>query len=806
VVVVVVIGVPISCDDDARRRATADPASGVNGIDYVEVDPDDQRRLSVGFLKPLSGPALTTDKETIEGAERNRDIEVVDVAPGTDNVLVVVDQPGDFSPYLLRLVDSALDAEPPAGYDPALASMEFSFKAGCPSDLDCGRPLGVDEVRLSEPRLDYLAKDYEGFRQLLLDRVANLVPDWRERNPADPLVTVVEVLADAADRLSYRQDAHAAEAYLGTARRRVSVRRHARLLDYAMHDGCTARTWVQLSVEAGSAAEVQGLPVETPVLAVPGGGSPVFNPTDLDHEAGQTGLVFTTLTTAQLRAARNRIAIHTWSGQRCWLPLGATAATLVNEPDLELTPGELLLLAEVASPATGRAADADPTHRQVVRLTSVKVRTDEVVRLPNGNPTPVVEVTWDEADALTFTLVVRTMVPGSGTDDPVECGLARGNLVLAHHARRMPPIREGRKRLGPVPSRGRWRPLLTDDPVACAEPATPSGPAAGALQQDARAALPLIELSDGEDEWAPRRDLLASDRFDRGFVMELERDSSARLRFGDDTHGRGPSAGTEFTASWWRGGGRAGNNGRDTLSRIGTTLAGIQSVTNPLPAAGGQDPEPVEQVRQQAPAAFFRQERAVTTDDWVEVARRLDGVQEAMALVRWTGSWWTVFLTLDLVGGRRLADEPLLEASLTERLDRYRVAGFDLELIDPVDVSVYLNLRVCVAADTFRADVASDLLDALSNRDVPGMGRGLFHPDNFSFGRPLWVSDVVARAMTVPGVVDVVVTALNRWGEQAADELTLQRLPVYDLEIIRLDNDPSLPENGVLHLDLVGGR
>ena len=62
------------------------------------------------------------------------------------------------------------------------------------------------------------------------------------------------MLAYVGDHLSYQQDAVATEAYLGTARRRVSVRRHARLVDYHMHDGCNARAWVQVRLKEGAAA------------------------------------------------------------------------------------------------------------------------------------------------------------------------------------------------------------------------------------------------------------------------------------------------------------------------------------------------------------------------------------------------------------------------------------------------------------------------------------------------------------------------------------------------------------------------
>ena len=99
------------------------------------------------------------------------------------------------------------------------------------------------------PEIDYLAKDFASFRQLMLDQISLLVPDWQERHPADLGDVLVEILAYAADYLSYYQDGVATEAYLGTARLRRSVRRHARLLDYDLHNGCNARTWVHITLQ-----------------------------------------------------------------------------------------------------------------------------------------------------------------------------------------------------------------------------------------------------------------------------------------------------------------------------------------------------------------------------------------------------------------------------------------------------------------------------------------------------------------------------------------------------------------------------
>ena len=130
------------------------------------------------------------------------------------------------------------------GIDSHYDHADFSFKVNCPSDLDCALPVNCPPPALDEPDINYLAKDYASFRQLMLDRLALIMPDWQERHVPDLGIMLVEVLAYVGDHLSYYQDAVATEAYLDTARQRISVRRHARLVDYRLHEGCNARAWV----------------------------------------------------------------------------------------------------------------------------------------------------------------------------------------------------------------------------------------------------------------------------------------------------------------------------------------------------------------------------------------------------------------------------------------------------------------------------------------------------------------------------------------------------------------------------------
>ena len=160
---------------------------------------------------------------------------------------VEVKEPGDFSIYTLSLVRGPHDPPRLTRSTRVSPGSIFPSRSSARRISTARRNTSVRPKPQTQPEINYLAKDYASFRKLILDRMALLLPDWRERNPADPGITLVELLAYVGDQLSYQQDAVATEAYLGTARKRVSLRRHARLVDYFVHNGTNARVWVQLT-------------------------------------------------------------------------------------------------------------------------------------------------------------------------------------------------------------------------------------------------------------------------------------------------------------------------------------------------------------------------------------------------------------------------------------------------------------------------------------------------------------------------------------------------------------------------------
>jgi hypothetical protein len=194
----------------------------------------------------------------------------------------------------------------------------------------------------------------------------------------------------------------------------------------------------------------------------------------------------------------------------------------------------------------------------------------------------------------------------------------------------------------------------------------------------------------------------------------------------------------------------------------------------------------------------------VTPADYVEVTERHSQVQRAAASFRWTGSWHTVFVTADRWGGFPV--DNAFKDELRGHLERYRMAGHDLEIDAPRFVPLEIEMAVCARPDYFRSDVKAALLEVFSNRTLPDGWRGVFHPDNFSLGQAVYLSRLYAAAMAVQGVASVRVTKFQRWdapGDEALEEGVLE---LARLEIARLDNDPNYPERGVLRVMVEGGK
>ncbi len=880
----------VACSGE-HRRAQVRHTKGWNGLDYVELS-ECQLILSVYFLGKAPRH-IQPENIRIDGGRRVTDIAVSGIEihrqadPDTDDYMqVYLDKQGDFSPYRLSIIAITPDTKKPvysdkhslamAGFDPRYSSVEFNFNSSCASDLDCNTPFGCAPAMPPAPEINYLAKDFSSFRQLILDRLALTMPEWREHHIPDLGITLVELLAYVGDHLSYYQDAVATEAYLDTARLRVSVRRHVRLVDYHLHEGCNARTWVVFDI----AGDISLAPTDFYLITrlAGSGDKALLTPQDLPNQLPKPYVIFEPLVAnpaekIKFYQAHNAIRIYTWGDDRCCLSVGATSASLLDpgsasavpsEDDdachddhdhhdhhdhehhpqqakprdtdykLQLAPCDILLFEEVKGAATGHKGDANPLHRHAVRLVKAQKSQDPLT----GKL--IWEVEWAEQDALPFALCISS-INRENCSLMEDVSLVRGNVLLVDHGETIveeplgsvpetlvtPECGDGCTPHEPQRVAGHFRPTLGRTGLTFRQP-LPScklrgmarhqseyTPASRLLEQEVRAALPVIALTEAASarpDWQAKLDLLGSTADDQHFVVEIEDDRSARLRFGDNHCARFPAAGASFSANYRVGNGICGNVGAESISHI-VFKAGLSSdvtfltIRNPLPALGGTNPEPVGEAKLLAPQAFKKRlERAITAQDYADIVLRDFGnqVQRATATLRWAGSWYEVLVTIDPLGTDE-AEQNLLYR-INKHLRHYRRIGHTVVVKQARYVPLQIKLCVQVLPHFLRAHVKAALLDAFSNRLLPGGRKGFFHPDNLSFGEGIYLSQVVATAQAITGVENLAVTQLQRQFEPANHELESGLLALASFEIARLDQDPNFPENGNLILDIRGGR
>jgi hypothetical protein len=1008
------------------------------------------------------------------------------LADANDVIIVGTSVAGDFSTYTLSLVNDAATAEQANfglsaalnGFDPQLTQVCFSFKVECGPNFDCQPQTPPCAPSLpTPPPINYLAKDYGSFRTIMLDRLNQLLPNWGATSEADMGIALTELVAYVGDRLSYYQDAVATEAYIETARQRVSLRRHALLVDYHVHDGCNARAWVQVTTNANPGTPVfLDRTVTRFYTYAPGMPSTLAVGANQEQAALIAGVqVFEPLADALIFAELAQMNFYSWGNSSCCLPQGATEATLMGTFS-NLQPGDVLIFEEVKGPLTGDPADADIRHRCAVRLTAVLTQNASSTTLvdplidTSGNPItgssqtpqPITEIQWAQDDALPFPVCISSTYLNENSDSVsvTNVSVALGNIVLADHGLTMPAIslasvppptiyypnisdRCSLQPATPVPPR--YSPQVPDTPLTQAipvtavalanvgNPVTPAGhpvpltgvsipllsssgfvaltlqttnyaswpaffgvvvkpnsgtpgnidlsvvynppggaagfnklitvesftdlslhsgnpdyavtavnsksqliriaqpaaaptpagfpaaptmlstagsvklqdtsatpvtyltvhssaangwpalfgaeaspnanptyfdleivynPSSGAIgvspfpvtveeftnlspataadeidsesslvtvqgfaqsidptlaafdlmNLDPSTAIPAITLSgtlnNVASTWTPLQDLLASGAEDTNFVVEVQANYSATLRFGDDTNGLKPPTGTAFAATYRVGNGTQGNVGAESLTYLAAGDARITGCSNPMPASGGTDPETNAQIQRRAPQAFLTQERAVTMPDYVTAAETNSLVRNAVASQRWTGSWYTVFIAAEpqpssqmggaQTGGTLTAAQ---QKSVTATVNSYRLAGEDIQLDSPQYVSLEIVLTICVDPDYFNLQVQQALNQVLGSDTG-----GFFNSANFSFGQDVYLSPIYAAARSVPGVSAVTATTFQIQGVNNSTFLASGEIPLGPLQIARLENNPSFPDHGQLTLNMEGGK
>ncbi|UCD64476.1 MAG: baseplate J/gp47 family protein [Candidatus Zixiibacteriota bacterium] len=764
--------------------------------DHITADPGAVCNIT-GGIRILAGSA--------EGQ-----VKVTGAADGsTDESLYLTVEPiGDYSTYTLSMTHQ--------GIDRFFDWIKFRFRPGC-FTTDCNPPARPLPPVPEAPPIDYLAKDYESFRHTLISAMTQRVPNWLPTSEADLDQVLIDLLAAVGDEMSDFQDRVMSEAFFTTCRRRVSLARHARMMDYHVHQGNQASTWLSLKVNSALRL-VSGLAFDgnfdlEPVLQVWTG----------SEKPQADSVFFTVRDEADLDVRLNRLLLYTWGGAVASLKAGSTSADLlpggsapsdtdvqdiadlINGVDSSKILVRHLLVEECLNPATGEEAGRDRNKRQLLKLTGAEVVKDTLT----GQS--MVRVHWRDEDRLKRNYVFTTFCPEGPISDVSKF---RGNLVRAYEGRianmtfyspgeTLPPDTDERSYRYFEPTE-RYGTLcgLPHAPVAyeSTEPGEESPP-------KSTLHVEVEEPGAGRDIWDEVISLVHSDDSSENgdhFAVETDELRQSILRFGNGVNGRSPAAGSRIHCAYQVGGGVSGNVGFDSLVFFDGPSE-ICQIHNPFDVTDGRDPEPVDQVLRYAPEAYrARQLRAITLGDYVDRANEVSGVSRAAARYVWTGSWRAVRIVIDPAGTTVLGSE--LRHRVFEHLEAVRLIGEDLEIRAPRYVPLRISVRLCVRPDAWPQDVRSVLIEELSS-DYTSDGRmGLFHPDNWTFAQPLHRSEIEGRIHQIPEVDHIESIVMQRFARPTPGMSDTEVMEVGADEIIMVENNPSHQERGIIELTVMGGR
>ena len=761
---------------------------------------------------------------------------------------------GDYSTYTLGV--STLQN---SGwiFDPLFSEVSFKFRPGC-FNTNCTPEWKTALPPLPEPAIDYLAKDYASFRQTMIAAMMERVPEWAPTSEADLDMVLADLFSVAADELSDYQDRVMNEAFIASARKRVSIARHSRLMDYHIHQGNQASTWLALEIEHDT-----GLPK---VFQLKDGLKVWVGESTAGAPKKETDLSVVFMSRHQTQTVHqylNNIGLYTWSNTITVLKAGSTRAdlklfrkfylddtaapievkteTAAKEIQNLIRNGNIkyLVIAEHFNPDTGLRAGLDPSKRQLLRLLTGKDPATAATALED----PVtgewfVRVRWEKEDALRRDYCFRVNCPagnpGTAFGAVNNISLFHGNLVEVFHGREKTTIfKDPEEKLSTNSAglefhyeRTRWGAICRLPDAYLAYRNTDPG---GDVAPMSTLKIDIKNSAVGTaDPWDEVSSLIhSSDSAEGGdhFVVETDENRRSLIRFGNGKNGMELPDGALVTATYQYGEPLEGNVGADTIVSFDALTVAVDPAApalmlracwNPFDVTNGRDREPVAEIIRRVPEAYRqRQLRAVTIADYVARAQEIEGVSRATAKYAWTGSWRTVRVVIDPVGTSELSYK--LQKEVEAYLNAVRLIGEDLEVRPPAFVPLEIKVKLCAKPDVWPEDIKFVLEQEFSDGWTADGRMGFFHPDLWTFGQPLYASQIIGRAFVVEGVEHVISQKANaasldppisvsikHWNSPFApvESLTLLNFD----EIIMVQNDPDHMERGTITFEVKGGR
>jgi predicted phage baseplate assembly protein len=277
-------------------------------------------------------------------------------------------------------------------------------------------------------------------------------------------------------------------------------------------------------------------------------------------------------------------------------------------------------------------------------------------------------------------------------------------------------------------------------------------------------------------KWTRVQHLIDYGPNDPVYTTRFDKNNKVFVLFGDGISGAIPTIHAAIRAKYVIGGGSIGNVSAGVVNTLvyipglseaqTAAVAGVIDIDNVEGAIGGQDPESNTSIRNNAPLFLRTQNRAITLDDYKNLALSVENCGKAKAV---SSSYTSVTLYIaprrdDIDGdpapglddlGAPTVEWTSLRDSVKNFLADKTLAGVSVTITQPTYVPVTMNIQ-------YRRDPA--YTQAVAERSLKQAIVDNFGYNYIEFGELLTVQDVEYAVQGVPGILSAKCQFLYKTG------------------------------------------
>lgn len=278
----------------------------------------------------------------------------------------------------------------------------------------------------------------------------------------------------------------------------------------------------------------------------------------------------------------------------------------------------------------------------------------------------------------------------------------------------------------------------------------------------------------GITEWSYYAFLVDAGPENFAFTTYVDQHGQTWIEFGDGLNGLIPALGMHIFATYTTSVGAAGNVAAGVVTTMFTAITGVgiqylpNGTFNSSLMSGGADPESSDTIRRNAPRTFTTQKRAVSTDDFGNLALNVPGVLMSTAIGNHSTS-----VALYVLGPNYKAPGPGLVQNILTYFEGKTLAGVSLSVLAP---SVVL-IDVGSLASPIQLHVMDNFNQAAVQANVQAALQAFLSPPNQTFGSLLTVSELYLTVMSVAGAGYVLIPLFTREDTVQATTNSIQMRP-----------------------------